>query len=227
VTGVAPGAARAVGAAEEQAWNEAALARPVPAPALRLWTYGGPAVVVGRGQLDVRGAAAPVVRRETGGGAVFVGPHLLGVSVVLPAAHPLVAPSPARTFRWFGTAHAAALRTLGIACRTAAPGAGRADPALAWACFGGLGPWEVVTAAGRKLVGLAQRRRTSGVLLVSGTLLADPDWAPLCAAFGRPEAAPALARATSSCGRELGGAVDAARVARRITAALARAIASA
>ena len=80
------------------------------------------------------------------------------------------------------------------------------NPALGWACFGGLSPWEVV-ADGRKIVGLAQLRRRTGVLLTSGTLLARPDWAALCAALGRPaDDARALAGVTTSCEEQLGAA---------------------
>ena len=54
-----------------------------------------------------------------------------------------------------------------------------------WACFAGLSPWEVV-ADGRKLVGLAQVRRSTGVLLTAGVLVSPPDWALLCQAMGKP-----------------------------------------
>jgi lipoate-protein ligase A len=56
---------------------------------------------------------------------------------------------------------------------------------LAWACYGGLSPWEVVVGQ-RKLVGLAQVRRSTGILLVAGLLLSQPDWSVLCEAMQRP-----------------------------------------
>jgi lipoate---protein ligase len=71
--------------------------------------------------------------------------------------------------------------------------------ALDWACFGSLSPWEVIDAQGRKLVGLAQRRRQSGVLLVAGTLIATPDWQLLCGAMGKPLDEPILRQRTVSC----------------------------
>jgi lipoate-protein ligase A len=223
VTRTADTALRAADAAAEQEWNDAALARPVVVPALGVWTYRAPAIVLGRGQRDVPAGGPAIVRRQSGGGAVLVGPHLVGVSVALPRAHPFVAASPARTFRWFGAAHAAALRGLGIACATVEPAAVRTS-SVRWACFGGLGPWEVVGAEGRKLVGMAQCRRTTGVLLVSGTLVAEPDWGPFCAAFGRPDAAGVLAEATSSCARELGAPLGADVVARSIVDAIVAAL---
>jgi hypothetical protein len=39
------------------------------------------------------------------------------------------------------------------------------------ACFAGLGPYEVLDCGGRKLVGLAQRRRKGGVLLQAAAYL--------------------------------------------------------
>ncbi|MFZ3220852.1 MAG: ligase, partial [Rhodoferax sp.] len=58
---------------------------------------------------------------------------------------------------------------------------------------------ELVDAQGRKLVGLAQRRQRTGVLLVAGTLVSAPPWSLLCEAMGNPQDAPVLQRRTVSC----------------------------
>ena len=58
---------------------------------------------------------------------------------------------------------------------------------------------------GRKLVGLAQRRQRDGVLLVAGTLIADPDWSLLCGVMGHPEDEATLRRRSVSCQALAGG----------------------
>ena len=70
---------------------------------------------------------------------------------------------------------------------------------LPWACFGALSPWELVDSDRRKLSGLAQQRRTTGIALVSGTLLWRPPWSMLCEAFDRNDALEALTRRTTDC----------------------------
>jgi len=208
-----------VGAAAEQAWNAAALACPVRAPAWRLWVYREPAVVLGCSQ-RAQAALAPaagleILVRDSGGGAVLVGPWMLGLSAVLPGAHPLVAGGTLAGYRWLGVAIALALLRIGVSaeaveknrlalCDLAVSGehsvaAVRRD----WACFGSLSPWEVV-ARGRKIAGLAQRRQRHGVLLAAGVLLQAPPWVLLCERLGmaRSEAL-RLAQASTSCAEEL------------------------
>jgi lipoate-protein ligase A len=193
-------------ACAEQRWNAAQLAQPPASPVARLWRYDAPAVVLGCSQRRLLATVddspeLPVLLRDSGGGAVLVGPWMLGLSVALPAAHALVRGGPVPAYRWLGEALAGVLRRFGIAAAALPPGAlvaPRADDPLAWACYGGLSPWEVV-AHDRKLVGLAQVRRRCGVLLVGGLLLAPPPWALLCGVLGRPEAdARALAARTTS-----------------------------
>ncbi len=185
-------------AAAEQRWNEAALAQPVAAPAWRLWTYAQPAVVLGRSQrawAAEAAAASPleVVVRSAGGGAVLVGPWLLGLSALLPASHPLAARTPVASYRWLGEGVADALHEVGVGDALALPPEavrGRQPPGAPpdWACFGGLSPWEVVAGGGRKIAGLAQVRRRVGVLLVAGVLLDAPPWPALCRALRRDDA---------------------------------------
>ena len=83
-----------------------------------------------------------------------------------------------------------------------------------------LAPWEVVDAAGRKLVGLAQRRQRTGVLLVAGTLVAPPDWALLCHALGQSGDEAAMRRRTVSCAQLSAQAPHAQHLARALHEAL-------
>lgn len=206
-----------VSAAAEQAWNNAALAQTVTAPQWRIWTYAEPAIVLGCSQRALRPALEArvegrlaVVEREAGGGAVLTGPWLLGLSLVLPLGHAWLAAGLLPSYQRLGQLHVEVLQALGILTRTVSPAELRTEKTrqapgpLAWACFGSLSPWEVVNAEGRKLVGLAQRWRQSGVLLVAGTLVAEPPWALLCDALGRPQDAALLRQRTVSCENFLG-----------------------
>ncbi|MDE1950250.1 MAG: hypothetical protein KGI35_16635, partial [Burkholderiales bacterium] len=97
-----------------------------------------------------RDGAPPVLLRDSGGGAVLVGPWLLGVSVLLPAADALAAGGTVASYRWLGELLAEALRAGGVEALAVSPqrlrefDAARAEPALDWACFGALSPWEVL-----------------------------------------------------------------------------------
>jgi len=179
------------------------------------------------------GGRAAVVMRDSGGGAVLTGPWLVSASVVLPHAHPWSGAGLIDSYRRLGQLHAAALRELGVPARSVPPRElPRArDPCglttVDWACFGSLAPWELVSADGRKLTGLAQRRCQAGVLLVAGTLVDAADWPLLCDAMGHPEHEPTL-RQRTSCATELAGQrIDADRFAsvlsRHLTCALSEA----
>ncbi|MCO5401574.1 lipoate--protein ligase family protein [Ralstonia soli] len=197
--------------ADEQEWNRAQLAAPVLRPAVRLWTYAAPGVVLGRAQAALHpgmaGGATPVVVRDAGGGAVLAGPWMLSASIVLPADHPLVGTGTVSSYRWLGVLYAGLLRDLGIPAYAVPPEELQMTPpdrSLKWACFGSLSPWEVVVGQ-RKIVGLAQVRRRTGVLLTCGTLIAPPDWPLLCAALrANPEDALRLQACTTSCSEQLG-----------------------
>lgn len=199
-------------AAEEQAWNHRQLAGVVAAPSFRVWLHASPAIILGCSQsalMDtvrqrLRGRATLLVR-ESGGGAVLAGPWLVSASVVLPPTHSWLTGGLVQSYRQWGQLHAVALATLGVPAHVLSPeelslarrtqGARRID----WACFGTLSPWEVVSADGRKLVGLAQRRRQGGVLLVAGTLITEPDWKMLCDAMGRPRDMSIFRQRTVAC----------------------------
>jgi len=125
----------------------------------------------------------PIYHRRAGGTAVLVGPHLLGLDVLLPAGHPLILPDLVESYRWLGETWVATLRELGIETRAVSPSEAHAQrdlikqPAtrereaiLRRACYGSLSPYEVV-AGDRKVVGLDMIRRRAGTLLQAGVLL--------------------------------------------------------
>lgn len=148
--------------------------------------------------------------RKAGGGAVLTGPWMVSASIILPYGHPLLCDSLVGCYRWLGELHAAALAEFDVpAYALPAQALPLANSMIgvrtvSWACFGGLSPWEVVDADYRKLVGLAQRRRHAGVLLVAGTLVGAADWRLLCDVMGYPEDEVILRRRTVSC-EELAG----------------------
>ena len=206
-------------------------------PRWRVWTYDLPAVVLGCSQRRLRDGVqqrlagrAELLERDSGGGAVLEGPWLVSASVVLPHAHPWACDGLIDSYRRLAQLHVAALNEFGVAARALAPRElPRANDSSAirgvdWACFGGLSPWEVVDAQGRKLVGLAQRRRQTGVLLVAGTLIGVADWSLLCDAMGHPQDEPTLRRRTVSAEEIAGGEVEPGRFAWRLRRSLQRAL---
>jgi lipoate-protein ligase A len=208
-----------VSAQEEQDWNEAQLASPVQQAGCRLWHYEQPEVVLGCAQHamlhEPSDGAINKVLRKAGGGAVLVGPWMLSASVVLPNSHPLATNSPVSSYRWLGQCFADVLHRKGIKADAITPEATRAfrqandlGKELSWACYGDLSPWEVVVGQ-RKLVGLAQVRRSTGTLLVAGLLLRRPDWPVLCQAMQRPTTlAYHLSARTTSLAEETSCALD-------------------
>lgn len=134
----------------------------------------------------------PVYHRRAGGTAVLVGPHLLGLDVMIPSGHPLMLADLVESYRWLGETWVDALRLLGIETRAVSPGEAHAqrdllkraetlerEAILRRACFGALSPYEVVAgqaghegeAGQRKVVGLDMIRRRTGSLLQAGLLL--------------------------------------------------------
>jgi len=125
-------------------------------------------------------AGVSVVRRSSGGGAVLVAPgEPVWVDVWLPVGDPLWNREVDRAFDWLGQAWVEALERTGITGVSAHRGGSVAR--TRWSslvCFGGVGAGEVVTADGRKVVGLAQRRNRHGAWFQGACVLRwDP--APL------------------------------------------------
>jgi lipoate-protein ligase A len=219
-----------VDAAEEQVWNQQQLAVPVPEPRARLWCYPQPAVVLGRAQHALLPALdserCRIVARASGGGAVLVGPWMVGASVVLPVGHRLLPQGAiADSYRWLGALFVEVLARHGVAAQSMPrERTWKAPAGLAWACFAGMSPWEVVI-GDRKLVGFAQRRNRHGVLLVGGALVATVPWARLCDAMRQPAAQAAdLAAITIDASQVLGRPLPAADFAADVAAVLAAAL---
>lgn len=161
-----------------------------PVPTLRWYRTADPALVLGRGQRTLSTTAdLPVVTRHSGGGAVLMNVHLLCLDVLIPAGHRWLEGGVGAVFAPVGASWADALRAVGVADvgvhrdPSAARRQGDArEQLLAAVCYATLGRGEV-TAGGRKLVGLAQRRRRPGALVQCGLLRR---WRParLLAALG-------------------------------------------
>jgi lipoate-protein ligase A len=212
----------AIHPAVEQAWLAQALAAPVHRARTRVWTYGDAAIVLGRAQgVDVAGSAPIALRRLTGGGAVYVGPWMIGTSSVLPRGHPLVARGVLGAYRWFALAHARWLRQRGIRAAVHRGPPLQAGSDLGWACFAGLSPWELGV-AGRKITGLAQARRGEVVVLSAGTLLRPTPWQVLCQATGHAGHAACLEALTVDCQSLLDQQIDTADWASSLQAELGR-----
>lgn len=95
--------------------------------------------------------------RRSGGGAVLVSSEdLVWFDVVLPTTDPLWTPDVGRSFDWIGLACQRALAEIGVSAELHTGPLQHSH----WSrrvCFAGLGPGEL-TLAGKKLVGMSQRR---------------------------------------------------------------------
>jgi lipoate-protein ligase A len=140
-----------------------------------VWWHGTstPTLIVGAAQRLTGGGGGDViarVQRGAGGTAVLATADVLAHDVFLPMEHPLVLRDVVESYRWLGETWRDALRELGVEARVVSIAEARGDvppeglrDAIKAACFGSLSPYEVVVGR-RKLVGLAQVRRTRGVL---------------------------------------------------------------
>lgn len=146
--------------------------RDLPDPVRRaVWWFevAGPAVALGSTQrldvVDAEAAAAAgveVVRRRSGGGAVWLAPReVTWVDVLVPADDPRWQDDVGRAAHWLGAAWVEALAALGVAGAEVHTGGLVRTGWSDLVCFAGLGPGEV-TLDGRKVVGLAQRRTRAG-----------------------------------------------------------------
>ncbi|HEX6255031.1 MAG TPA: hypothetical protein VFZ70_04400 [Euzebyales bacterium] len=174
----------------------------LPVPTLRWYRSTAAAIVLGRGQGNVRlsDVGSAVVSRFSGGGAVWLSPDVLALDVLLPAGHPWGSGRLTEAFDHVGTAWQDGLRDLGVTGLTVHDGPSTArrrgsarEQLLAAVCYATRGRGEVFW-HGRKLVGLAQRRRRHGAMVQCGllrswrpqTLLAalgaDPDDDEICGA---------------------------------------------
>lgn len=113
-----------------------------------------PALVLGSSQAMVEVSGIEVVRRRSGGGAVYVAPGgTLWVDVVVPRDDELWDDDVGRATHWLGDAWATAIDDQALVHRGGMVHNEWSD----LVCFAGLGPGEV-TVDGRKVVGISQRR---------------------------------------------------------------------
>ena len=101
------------------------------------------------------------------------------LDVVLPRGHRLVIDDVGQSYRWLARGLQAALEARGAKLRAVTPREAAALPvaeraAARLACFAGTGSYELVTNDGRKLLGLAQRRRGGAALLQAAAYVAPP-----------------------------------------------------
>lgn len=159
---------------------------------VRVVAVDGPALVLGSAQprdvvdhAAVPALGAEVVRRRSGGGAVWLRPgDPLWVDVVVPAGDPLHHHDVGRAFLWLGDVWAAALGSLGLVGEVHRGPADR-DAVSRLACFAGRGPGEVLV-EGQKVVGISQRRTRAGAVFQCA-VHERFDAAPLMAALGRAD----------------------------------------
>lgn len=152
----------------------------------------GKAVVLGSTQsappVESLPSGVALARRTSGGGAVWVAPgEFVWMDVDLPAGDDLWDDDVGRSFLWLGRVWAAALKKAGVGGATVWDGALQCGPFGRDLCFASLGPGEV-SVAGRKVVGISQRRTRVGTRFHCAALL---KWSPLplARAMGIPESA--------------------------------------
>ena len=153
---------------------------PLAAPVERSITVrrvDGPTVVLGSAQhatvVDAgraSSAGVAVVRRRSGGGAVWLDPSsITWLDITIPASDPLWEPDVGRAFWWVGDTWVAALAAIGAGSVEVHRGGLRSTSWSRTVCFAGLGPGEVHQ-GDAKVVGIAQRRTRVGVLFQCGVL---------------------------------------------------------
>lgn len=202
-----------------------------PVPTLRWYRSTGTAVVLGRGQGDLQVVPGvpgiEVVQRHSGGGAVLLTQDMLSLDIALPTGHPLLDGDHSSVFLPVGEAWRDALADLGVADLAVHRGPAEArrrgdarERLLAAVCYATRGRGEVLV-GGRKLVGLAQRRRAAGALVQCG-LLRRWDPMPLLRALGAEPDDREIAEAAVGLDDLVDPAPDDDTVARLVSARLAR-----
>jgi len=147
--------------------------------AMRTYEWSEPTLSLGyfqrvaEAEADPRWRGVPLVRRPTGGGAIWHDRELT-YAVALPAAHPR-SRRPADLYRAVHGAIAGALRGRGVPARRRGPS--EAPAQRPFLCFADRDPEDVVAPAA-KVVGSAQRRRAGAILQHGSILLARSPTTP-------------------------------------------------
>lgn len=146
--------------------------RELPRPVVRaLWWFevSGPAIALGSTQRPAvvdaaaaRAAGVEVLRRRSGGGAVWLAPGAVTwVDVILPAGDPRWVDDVGRSAAWLGRIWQGALADVGVPGTVEHDGPLRRTTASDLVCFAGLAPGEL-SLDGRKVLGISQRRTRAG-----------------------------------------------------------------
>ena len=159
------------GAAENMALDETLL-RLAPRPTLRLYGWRPGALSIGYSQEIPEGWKDPLVRRQTGGGAIW---HEREVTYSL-TGHEDDLASRNDIRGLYRRAHAGVIRAMaefGLECRVQEEGEarGKDDP---FACFETPAAGDVLAPSGKKIAGSAQRRLRKR-LLVHGSVMLSHD----------------------------------------------------
>ncbi len=148
----------------------------VDSPTVRVLKVSAPTIVLGSSQtfdvIDLDACAeagVDVVKRRSGGGAVWLDDDMVWVDVFVPQGHARWDADIGRAMWWLGDAWAEALASVGVDGAEVHRGALIRTAWSSLVCFAGLGPGEV-TMAGRKVVGISQRRSRAGALFQCGVL---------------------------------------------------------
>jgi len=146
--------------------DEALLTHVAQQPALRLWV-NAPCVVLGRLEAHLAGLSqaldafartrVPIVQRTSGGTAIWHGPGVFNVSVIVP--EPMIPPGVHQTFEALGKGMIRGLGRLGLEARFGRVPGTYCD-----------GPHNLVI-GGKKVAGLAQVRRKRGALVHASVLV--------------------------------------------------------
>lgn len=164
------------------------------AAALRTYGWSVPTLSLGYFQRlaevesDPRWRGRPLVRRATGGGAIWHDRELT-IAVAVPAGHPLAR----RSKDLYRAVHEAILRVIaerGLVARRRGEAEARTTPDRPLLCFRDRDAEDLVV-AGSKILGSAQRRRAGGLLQHASLLLAASAATPELP--GLAELAPGLA----------------------------------
>ena len=143
---------------------------PTGRPEVRLLSVTKPALVLGSTQSADLACVLPeadIVRRRSGGGAVWLDADVVWVDVVVPASHHFHQTDVGRAFHWLGDVWCEAI---GMTDAQVHRGPLVRSSWSSLVCFAGLGPGEV-RVAGRKVVGISQRRTRTWSLFQSAVSL--------------------------------------------------------
>jgi lipoate-protein ligase A len=146
-------------------------------PILRFYGWSPPTISLGYFQdyaeyesLPPPAGGLAVVRRQTGGGAILHDLELT-YSLTVPIDHPFVAGNASRMYEHVHHAASIVLRDLGVPVQRGPQHGGGCSQRGPFFCFERHGPVDLL-AAGRKIMGSAQRR-TRAAVLQHGSLILD------------------------------------------------------